>query len=316
MPGPFRWCPCCAAPLALVEHDGVPRLACTRCDFVRWENPTPVVAAIVEHEGCIVLGRNALWPAGMFALITGFMEKFDASPREAALREVKEELDLDGEIAGFVGHYRFERMNQLIIAFHVRAHGRIRLDPELVEYRRCAPEALRPWPGATGSALRDWMLARGLAPLPYIPEALRLIDGYRYLGARVSAGGRPRPLQFKALAMARVQDVVALAPADDEERRLVEANGMRYHAVPVVGSQVPAVAQLAALRGVLTELQTQRIYVHDGNGTGAVALAFLHSVLVRKAALGKARAALSDGRALPPEWAAFIARELAEHGIA
>lgn len=314
MPGPFRWCPCCAAPLALVERDGVRRLACTRCDFVHWENPTPVVAAIVEHEGCIVLGRNALWPAGMFALITGFMERSDSSPRAAALREVKEELNLDGEIAGFVGHYRFERMNQLIIAFHVRAQGQIRLDPELVEYRLCAPESLRPWPGATGSALRDWMLARGLTPQPYVPEALQLIDGYRYLGARVSAGGRPRPLQFKALAMANVQDVVALAPPDAEERRLVEINGMRYHAVPLEGL-VPSATQLAALRGVLLGLPDQRIYVHDGDGTGAIALAFLHSVLVRKAALGRARAALAHGRALPPAWAAFIARELAQHGI-
>jgi NAD+ diphosphatase len=37
------------------------------------------------------------------------------------------------------------------------------LNEELAEYRLIAPEKLRPWPQATGLAVRDWLLGRGIA---------------------------------------------------------------------------------------------------------------------------------------------------------
>ncbi|MGH8462142.1 MAG: NUDIX domain-containing protein [Stenotrophobium sp.] len=167
----YRYCPRCAKPLAVADHGGLQRLACAdaACGFVLWDNPVPVVAAIVEHEGEIILARNRAWPQKMFALITGFLERNDPSPEEGIRREVKEELDLDAQHVNFVGHYPFARMNQLIIAYHVTASGSVTLGEELIEYRRIKPEKLRPWPAATGLALRDWMLARGLTPEAYQP---------------------------------------------------------------------------------------------------------------------------------------------------
>ena len=74
----FKFCPQCAAPLALIarEEDGGEkvRLRCSVCDFTHWNNPTPVLAAVIEYEGKILLARNAAWPGKMYALITGFME--------------------------------------------------------------------------------------------------------------------------------------------------------------------------------------------------------------------------------------------------
>jgi NAD+ diphosphatase len=43
--------------------------------YVHWDNPAPVVAAIVEMEGAVILARNRAWPESMFGLITGFLEK-------------------------------------------------------------------------------------------------------------------------------------------------------------------------------------------------------------------------------------------------
>ena len=92
----FRFCPWCAAGLAprAVPGDGGPvdRLACTRpdCGFVHWGNPTPAVGALVEHEGEIILARNKLWPEGMFALVTGFLEARE-DPVQAVIREVRED---------------------------------------------------------------------------------------------------------------------------------------------------------------------------------------------------------------------------------
>lgn len=161
----MRYCPMCREPLTPQQHGGQERLACSAegCDYVFWNNPLPVVAGVVEHEGEIILARNAGWPEGMFGLVTGFLER-EETPEQGILREVREELSLDGEIVSYIGHYPFARANQLILAFHVRATGTIVLDPELAEIRHIAPERLRPWPFGTGPAVRDWLLRQGYTP--------------------------------------------------------------------------------------------------------------------------------------------------------
>ena len=165
MSSPFRFCPQCAHPLEDQAFGGTLRRACVapRCGFVHWDNPTPVVAAIVEYQGKILLARNVSWPPEWYALITGFLER-DEHPRDAVTREVKEELDLDAQDATFVGHYEFRRMNQIIIAYHVCATGTIRLNEELNDYRLDAFEDARYWEAATGYALRDWLRGRGHDP--------------------------------------------------------------------------------------------------------------------------------------------------------
>jgi len=129
------------------------------CSYVFWDNPTPVVAAIVELDGSVVLVRNRLWPEGMFGLVTGFLERGE-TPDSAVIREVREELGLGGVIAGFVGYYSFFEMNQLILAFHVRATGSVALGEELSEVRYVSPDRLRPWPFGTGHAVKDWLERR------------------------------------------------------------------------------------------------------------------------------------------------------------
>jgi NAD+ diphosphatase len=160
----MNFCPQCSKPLETALRDGVERRQCpdqTDCGFVHWNNPTPVVAAIVEHEGEVLLARNAAWPAGWFAIITGFLEA-NESPKDAVLREVKEELNLDGEVVELIGVYDFFRMNQVIVAYHVRAWGQVQLSEELVEYKKMPAEQVRPWPMGTGQAMKDWQAKRGI----------------------------------------------------------------------------------------------------------------------------------------------------------
>ncbi len=161
----FQFCPQCAAPLAAQDHDGTPRMGCgAGCGYVYWNNPTPVVAAVVQHGEDLILARNVAWPGKFFALITGFLEASDPSPEEAVVREVEEELGLQGRPPSFIGHYRFERMNQIIIAYHVVADGEIKLGAELAEYIRVPPAQATYWPAATGLALRDWLRTQGHDP--------------------------------------------------------------------------------------------------------------------------------------------------------
>lgn len=169
----MRYCPQCRADLVEREIDNKLRRACAdNCGFVHWDNPTPVVAAIIEYDGKVLLARNAKWPEGWFALISGFLER-NETPEQSVLREVQEELGLDGEIIEFVGNYPFPEQNQLLIIYHVVARGDIQLNEELIDYRLLAHEDVEPWPMGTGPALRDWLAKR-----PYGTPAVRKEPNY------------------------------------------------------------------------------------------------------------------------------------------
>jgi NADH pyrophosphatase NudC (nudix superfamily) len=157
----LRFCPVCAAALSVRLEAGRERLACPTGHWTHWDNPLPVLAALVEVDGRILLARNAAWPERMFALITGFMERGE-TPEQGVARELKEETNLDTLEVSLIGVYEFMRKNELIIAYHVKASGEIQLSEELVDFRLVAPEKLRPWRAGTGYAMADWMRARGL----------------------------------------------------------------------------------------------------------------------------------------------------------
>jgi len=61
----------------LAERDigGKVRLACSSesCEFVYWNNPTPVVAAIVEKGGDVILVRSKGWPEKWFGIVTSHL---------------------------------------------------------------------------------------------------------------------------------------------------------------------------------------------------------------------------------------------------
>lgn len=159
---PVHFCPQCGQPLHSADVHGRPRQRCRAagCGYVHWDNPVPVVAAIVELDGMVILARNKSWPEKMYGLITGFLEKGE-TPDAAIRREVREELDLDAVAAHFIGNYAFFEMNQLILAYHVPARGKITLGEELADIKRVSVERLRPWTLGTGPAVRDWLARRG-----------------------------------------------------------------------------------------------------------------------------------------------------------
>jgi len=157
----FKFCPMCAAPLIEKKKD---RVECSaNCGFVNYDNPTPVAAVVVEFEGKIVLAHNRSWPGTFCGLITGFVDHGEG-PAECAVREVKEELDLDATPATLIGVYPFEQMNQVIIGYHVNAKGTVTLNEELDSYIVVPPEDCVVWPTGTGYVLRDWLLSRGYEP--------------------------------------------------------------------------------------------------------------------------------------------------------
>lgn len=153
--------------LSMAEDGGDKvRLRCPACGWTHWNNPTPVLAAIVEcvdQGGRILLARNAAWTHRMFALITGFMEAGE-SPEDGIRRELLEETGLETLDATLVGVHEFLRMNQVIITYHLRARGEVTLSPELAEFKLFAPQDVRCWRAGTGLALAQWLRSRGHEP--------------------------------------------------------------------------------------------------------------------------------------------------------
>jgi NAD+ diphosphatase len=156
----FAFCPRCGTQLPPVAGDQRRKCSQPGCGFTDYQNPLPVVAAIVEHQGQVLLVHAKGWPEKMFGLVTGFLEAGEA-PEVGVLRELEEELGLKGEVVSLVGAYSFEMRNELIIAYHVKASGTVALGDELEAYKAIDPDKLRAWPFGTGLAVSDWLERRG-----------------------------------------------------------------------------------------------------------------------------------------------------------
>ena len=158
----LNFCPTCGNSLETALLNERERLVCSvRCGYVHWDNPIPVVGAIVEYDNdTVILIQNKGWPAEWFGIVSGFLEKGE-SPDEAVLREVKEELGLKAEMVERLGIYSFFQRNELIIAYHVRATGEIIMDKEELQAYKIVPiQKLRPWPFGTGVAVKEWLEKR------------------------------------------------------------------------------------------------------------------------------------------------------------
>jgi NAD+ diphosphatase len=158
----MKFCPECASPLVVRRIDGRERMACTApgCHFVHWDNPVPVVAALVEYRGRIVLGRNAKWTENVFGMITGYLER-DETPEAAAVREVKEELGLDAAVREFFGCHALIERNQLVLAYWVAATGELKTGHEIAEVRLLDRAELERWDFGrfklTAALVRRWL---------------------------------------------------------------------------------------------------------------------------------------------------------------
>ena len=165
-----RYCSNCATPLEIItaQEDGgaKQRLRCPACGWTHWNNPVPVLAAVIEcadRGGRLLLARNAAWSGRLFALVTGFMEAGE-TPEEGIRREVAEETSLTVDSVNLLGVWDFQRMNQLIVAYHVVARGEVVLSPELAEYKLFEPADVKCWPAGTGFALAQFLRSRGVEP--------------------------------------------------------------------------------------------------------------------------------------------------------
>ena len=73
------------------------------------------------------------------------------TPKEGIAREIQEETSLATSELNLIGVYDFQRMNQVIIAYHAVCSGEVHLSPELVDHKLVAYEDVVCWPAGTGT---------------------------------------------------------------------------------------------------------------------------------------------------------------------
>ena len=102
----MRYCTECAGPLKKRQIEGYSRFVCLQCGKIHYQNPLPVVAGVITtKDKQILLIKRGISPGkGKWALLAGFMER-NESPEEAMLREVKEEIGIEGKIEKLIGVY-------------------------------------------------------------------------------------------------------------------------------------------------------------------------------------------------------------------
>lgn len=158
----FIYCPQCAKQLVERTIEDQTRAACPdlECGFVHYDNPTPVVAAIVQKGDDVILVRNIGWPETWFGIVSGFLERGE-TPEDGVLREVREEIQVDAQLVGLVGVYPFERFNQVIMVYHVTIDDEpVANEAELAAIKHVPIQKLKPWHFGTGPAVADWLQAQ------------------------------------------------------------------------------------------------------------------------------------------------------------
>ncbi len=122
----ITYCPRCGNKLVEKEKFGDVRQVCPdgSCGFIHFLDPKVVAVVLVEYEGRLLLGRRNIDPGkGLWSFSGGYVnrgEKVEA----AALREVKEETNLDIELGELLGVYS-EKDNPVVLVVYRGQAGSI-----------------------------------------------------------------------------------------------------------------------------------------------------------------------------------------------
>ena len=178
-------------------------LHCTGCERPHWSNPIPVAGILLVRDGRILLTRRSeemSQGAGRWAFPGGFVESGETT-EEAAVRETREEANVDATITGIVGMpHSMVAARHLVTVYRGEADGEPQPGPEVAETRWFAPTEI-PWDEiafpTTETALRDLISegidgppAHPLDPAAPIARSLPAPPAHcRHCGGRVEASG-------------------------------------------------------------------------------------------------------------------------------
>lgn len=129
-----RFCSQCGAPTQIAK--GGWQRDCASCGASHFPRVDPVAIMLVEHQGRVLLGRNAGFPAGTYSALAGFVEPGETI-EETVAREVLEEAGVHVRDVRYIASQPWPFPNQLMIGCHAMAESdALVIDPNELEDAR------------------------------------------------------------------------------------------------------------------------------------------------------------------------------------
>lgn len=123
-----QYCGHCATPTTQLPNERAKR--CPKCGLVNYPRLSPAIIVLISRGEEILLARAPRLPAGMYALIAGFVEPGE-SLEETVVREVREEVGIEVKDIRYFGSQPWPFPNSLMIGFTATyASGEIVIEPE------------------------------------------------------------------------------------------------------------------------------------------------------------------------------------------
>lgn len=122
---PFRYCPRCGDTLRTrrLKLDGPDLQACPSCPFVHYHDPKIAAGTLFTLDDGIVLVQRAIPPAyGKWVFPGGFVDRGERV-EAAAVRETREEVNLEVEIDRLLNVYSYEDSAVVIVAYAAHVVG-------------------------------------------------------------------------------------------------------------------------------------------------------------------------------------------------
>jgi ADP-ribose pyrophosphatase YjhB (NUDIX family) len=141
----YRFCPKCGEKLEskrvkAIEPD---RLVCRECSFVFYLDPRVAAFTISAIDGRIVLLRRGIEPSyGKWVFPGGYVERGERV-EDAAIRETKEEVNLDVKIKDLLGVYSHNGHPVIIIVYAADVvYGELKACDECLEVKTFFPDEI------------------------------------------------------------------------------------------------------------------------------------------------------------------------------
>lgn len=160
-----RYCMHCGQRLtsAVPEGDTRRRMVCLDCGFVHYLNPRPVAGTIPVRDGRVLLGRRDIEPQRGFWVFPGGYMDVGESAEEAAIRETREEVQLEVQNLQLLGVFTRIGPGVVVIVYEAEAIGEAEAGHETSEVAWFAWDEI-PWGeiafDSTEAALRAWISRR------------------------------------------------------------------------------------------------------------------------------------------------------------
>lgn len=159
----YRFCPRCGGALdrRTVKINEPQRLVCKGCTFIFYQDPKVVAGTVFTLDNGIVLLKRGVEPAlGKWVFPGGYVDRGE-SVQEAAIRETKEESQLDVKLGALLNVYSYAGSPNVIVVYTAAViGGELAAADESIEARTFSPQQV-PWEDlafeSTRHALKDYI---------------------------------------------------------------------------------------------------------------------------------------------------------------